>query len=152
MYPHCEASLMKLVTTKEKLPETDKVTINLGLVDLAQMDLLVEEGFYTNRTDFVRTAIRKQLERHEEAIRQTAVRKRFVTGLQRYSKAELEKSVAAGEQLEIHVLGLATIDDDVTPELALAAIASIRVLGAFLAPGPVKAALAERIQPSRSMS
>jgi Arc/MetJ-type ribon-helix-helix transcriptional regulator len=143
---------MKLVTTKEKLPETDKVTINLGLVDLAQMDLLVEEGFYTNRTDFVRTAIRKQLERHEEAIRQTVVRKRFVTGLQRYSKAELEKSVAAGEQLEIHVLGLATIDDDVTPELALAAIASIRVLGAFLAPGPVKAALAERIQPSRSMS
>jgi Arc/MetJ-type ribon-helix-helix transcriptional regulator len=138
---------MKLVPTKEKLPETDKVTINLGLVDLAQMDLLVEEGFYTNRTDFVRTAIRKQLERHEEAIRQTVVRKRFVMGLQRYSKAELEKSVAAGEQLEIHVLGLATIDDDVTPELALASIASIRVLGAFLAPDAVKAALAERIQP-----
>jgi Arc/MetJ-type ribon-helix-helix transcriptional regulator len=152
MYPHCETNLMKLVPTKEKLPETDKVTINLGLVDLAQMDLLVEEGFYTNRTDFVRTAIRKQLERHEEAIRQTVVRKRFVMGLQRYSKAELEKSVAAGEQLEIHVLGLATIDDDVTPELALAAIASIRVLGAFMAPGPVRAALAERIQPSRSMS
>jgi len=143
---------MKLVPTKEKLPETDKVTINLGLVDLAQMDLLVEEGFYTNRTDFVRTAIRKQLERHEEAIRQTVVRKRFVMGLQRYSKAELEKSVAAGEQLEIHVLGLATIDDDVTPELALAAIASIRVLGAFLASGPVKAVLAERIHTERSMS
>lgn len=137
---------MKLVTTKERLPETDKVTINLGLVDLAQMDLLVEEGFYTNRTDFVRTAIRKQLERHEEAIRQTVVRKRFVMGLQRYTKAELERTVAAGEQLEIHVLGLATIDDDVTPELALAAIASIRVLGAFVASGAVKAALADRIQ------
>jgi Arc/MetJ-type ribon-helix-helix transcriptional regulator len=138
---------MKLVDIKAKLPDTDKVTINLGLVDLAQMDLLVEEGFYTNRTDFVRTAIRKQLERHDDAIRQTVVRKRFVMGMQRYSKADLEHSVAAGEKLEIHVLGLATIDDDVTPELALAAIASIRVLGAFLASGPVKAALADRIQP-----
>jgi Arc/MetJ-type ribon-helix-helix transcriptional regulator len=137
---------MKLVDIKAKLPDTDKVTINLGLVDLAQMDLLVEEGFYTNRTDFVRTAIRKQLERHDDAIRQTVVRKRFVMGMQRYSKADLEHSVAAGEKLEIHVLGLATIDDDVTPELALAAIASIRVLGAFLASGPVKAALADRIQ------
>lgn len=138
---------MKLVESKTRLPDTDKVTINLGLVDLAQMDLLVEEGFYTNRTDFVRTAIRKQLERHEEAIRQTVVRKRFVMGMQRYSKAELERTVAAGERLEIHVLGLASIDADVTPELAQAAIASIQVLGAFLAPDAVKAALADRIQP-----
>jgi Arc/MetJ-type ribon-helix-helix transcriptional regulator len=138
---------MRLVDTRNRLPDTEKVTINLGLVDLAQMDLLIEEGFYTNRTDFVRTAIRKQLERHDEAIRQTVVRKRFVMGLQRYTRADLEKSVAAGERLEIHVLGLAIIDDDVTPELALAAIATIRVLGAFLAPGPVRTALADRIQP-----
>lgn len=136
---------MKLVESKPKFPDTDKVTVNLGLVDLAQMDLLVEEGFYTNRTDFVRTAIRNQLERHGEAIRQTVVRKRFVMGLQRYAKADLERSVAAGEQLDIHVLGLAAIDDDVPPELARAAIASIRVLGAFVAPNAVKAALADCI-------
>lgn len=135
---------MKLVETKSKLPETEKVTVNLGLVDIAQMDLLVEEGFYTNRTDFVRTAIRKQLERHNEEIRQTVVRKRFVVGLQRYARADLERSIAAGEQLEIHVLGLATIEDDVTPELARAAIASLRVLGAFVASSAVKAALADR--------
>jgi Arc/MetJ-type ribon-helix-helix transcriptional regulator len=136
---------MNIVNIKQKLPETEKVTVNLGLVDLAQMDLLIEEGFYTNRTDFVRTAIRKQLERHGEDIRQTVVRKRFVVGLQRYTKAELERSVAAGERLEIHVLGLASIDDDVTPELATAAIASIWVLGAFVASIAVKAALADRI-------
>ncbi|WP_323144467.1 CopG family transcriptional regulator [Massilia phyllosphaerae] len=136
---------MNIVNIKQKLPETEKVTVNLGLVDLAQMDLLIEEGFYTNRTDFVRTAIRKQLERHGEDIRQTVVRKRFVVGLQRYTKAELERSVAAGERLEIHVLGLASIDDDVTPELATAAIASIWVLGAFVASNAVKAALADRI-------
>src|SRR5437868_12688598 len=105
---------MKIVDAREKLPDTDKVTVNLGLVDLAQMDLLVEEGFYTNRTDFVRTAIRNQLQQHAEAIRQTVLRKRFVMGLQRYSRAELERVVAAGEQLEIHVLGLATVEDDVT--------------------------------------
>jgi Arc/MetJ-type ribon-helix-helix transcriptional regulator len=136
---------MKLVETKPKFPDTDKVTINLGLVDLGQMDLLVEEGFYTNRTDFVRTAIRNQLERHGEAIRQTVVRKRFVMGLQRYAKADLEQCVAAGERLDIHVLGLAAIEDDVPPELAQAAIASIRVLGAFVASNAVKAALADRI-------
>ena len=136
---------MKLVDVKPKFPDTEKVTINLGLVDLAQMDLLVEEGFYTNRTDFVRMAIRNQLQLHAEAIRQTVVRKRFVTGMQRYSKAELEKAVANNEQLDIHVLGLATIDDDVTPELARAAIASIHVLGAFLASNAVKTALADRI-------
>jgi Arc/MetJ-type ribon-helix-helix transcriptional regulator len=136
---------MKLVENKGKLPDTDKVTVNLGLVDLAQMDLLVEEGFYTNRTDFVRTAVRNQLQQHAEAIRQTVLRKRFVTGLQRYSRAELERVVAAGEQLEIHVLGLATVEDDVTPELARAAIASIRVLGAFVASPAVKDALADRI-------
>jgi Arc/MetJ-type ribon-helix-helix transcriptional regulator len=127
---------MKLVETKQKLPDTEKVTINLGLVDLAQMDLLVEEGFYTNRTDFVR---------HGEDIRQTVVRKRFVVGLQRYTRTELERSVAAGERLEIHVLGLASIDDDVPAELAAAAIASIWVLGAFVASNTVKAALADRI-------
>ncbi|TQK04761.1 CopG family transcriptional regulator [Herbaspirillum sp. SJZ107] len=138
-------SAMNIVNIKQKLPETEKVTINLGLVDLAQMDLLIEEGFYTNRTDFVRTAIRNQLERHGEDIRQTVVRKRFVVGLQRYTKAELERSVAAGERLEIHVLGLASIDDDVAPELATAAIASIWVLGAFVASNAVKAALADRI-------
>jgi Arc/MetJ-type ribon-helix-helix transcriptional regulator len=136
---------MKLVDVKPKFPDTEKVTINLGLVDLAQMDLLVEEGFYTNRTDFVRMAIRNQLQLHADAIRQTVIRKRFVMGMQRYSKAELEKTVANNEQLDIHVLGLATIDDDVTPELAGAAIASIHVLGAFLASNAVKTALADRI-------
>jgi Arc/MetJ-type ribon-helix-helix transcriptional regulator len=136
---------MKIVDIKAKLPDTDKVTVNLGLVDLAQMDLLVEEGFYTNRTDFVRTAVRNLLQQHAEAIRQTVLRKRFVTGLQRYSRAELERVVAAGEQLEIHVLGLATLEDDVTPELARAAIASLRVLGAFVASPAVKDALADRI-------
>jgi len=136
---------MKLVDTKPKFPDTDKVTINLGLVDLAQMDLLVAEGFYTNRTDFVRTAIRNQLQQHNDVIRQTVTRKRYVMGMQRYTKTALEASVAAGERLDIHVLGLAAIDDDVTPDLARAAIASIQVLGAFLAPAAVKSALADRI-------
>ena len=137
---------MKVVDIKAKLPDTEKVTINLGLVDLAQMDLLVAEGFYTNRTDFVRTAIRNQLQQNADAIRQTVLRKRFVTGLQTYSRAELEQVVAAGEQLEIHVLGLAKIEDDVSPELATAAIASIRVLGAFIASPAIKRALADRMQ------
>lgn len=136
---------MKLVTSQQRVPDSDKVTINVGLVDLAQVDLLVNEGFYSNRTDFMRTAIRNQLQVHADAIRQTVVRKRFVVGQHRYSRKELEQVVAAGEKLDVHVLGLAVIEDDVPAELADAAIATIQVLGAFIASPAVRQALADRI-------
>ena len=136
---------MKLVATQQKLPDSDKVTVNVGLVDLAQLDLLVEEGFYSTRTDFVRTAIRNLLQTHAEAIRQTVVRKRYVMGLHRYGRRELEQVVADGQQLAIQVLGLAVIEDDVDPELARAAIASVQVLGALVAAPAIRDALADRI-------
>lgn len=136
---------MKLVTSPQRLPDSDKVTVNVGLVDLAQMDLLVNEGFYSNRTDFVRTAIRNQLQVHAESIRQTVLRKRYVLGQHRYSRKELEDVVAAHQRLEIHVLGLAVIEDDVTPELADRAIASVQVLGAFIAAPATRQVLADRI-------
>ena len=135
---------MKLVASQQRIPDSDKVTVNVGLVDLAQVDLLVNEGFYSNRTDFVRTAIRNQLLVHADAIRQTMVRKRFVVGQHRYSRKELEQVVAAGEKLDVHVLGLAVIEDDVPAELASAAIATIQVLGAFIASPAVREALADR--------
>lgn len=138
---------MKTILPHQKLPDSDKVTVNVGLVDLAQLDLLVEEGFYSNRTDFVRTAIRNQLQVHAEAIRQTVTRKRYVMGMYRYSQRELAQVAASGQQLEIHVLGLAVIEDDVSPSLAREAIASIQVLGAFIAPPAVREALADRLQP-----
>jgi Arc/MetJ-type ribon-helix-helix transcriptional regulator len=124
--------------------ETEKITINLGFVDLGQVDLLVADGFYSNRTDFIRTAIRNQLSTHGEVLKQSVARREMVLGLQRYTRQDLEKVVASGEQLQIHVLGLATIDADVTPRLARQAIASIAVLGALRASAEVKAALADR--------
>ena len=130
------------------LSETEKITINLGLVDLGQVDLLVGEGFYSNRTDFIRTAIRNQLLTHADAVRQTVARKTLVLGLQHYTSRDLERVKAAGETLDIKVLGLATIADDVTPELARETIDSLVVLGAFRASPAVKKALAGRIQSS----
>jgi Arc/MetJ-type ribon-helix-helix transcriptional regulator len=124
--------------------ESEKITINLGFVDLGQVDLLVEDGFYSNRTDFIRTAIRNQLLTHGEVLKKSVARRSMVLGLQRYTRQDLEKVLAAGEQLQIHVLGLATIDEDVTPQLARKAIASIAVLGALRASPAVKAALADR--------
>ena len=126
--------------------ELEKITINMPPVDLGQIDLLVREGFYQNRTDFIRTAIRNQLGVHADAVRQTVIRKELVLGLQHYSRRDLEALREAGESLEIRVLGLATIADDVTPELARDTIASVSVLGAFRASTAVKAALADRIQ------
>ena len=128
------------------MSETEKITINLGLVDLGQIDLLVREGFYQNRTDFIRTAIRNQISEHAEAVKQTVARKTLALGLQNYTRRDLEAVRAAGETLQIRVLGLATIADDVSPELALETIDSIEVLGAFRASPVVKTALAGRIR------
>jgi Arc/MetJ-type ribon-helix-helix transcriptional regulator len=128
--------------------KTEKITINLGLVDLGQIDLLVQEGFYSNRTDFIRTAIRNQLAVHAEVVKRTVARRTLVLGVQYYTRRELEAVRAAGEMLQINVLGLASIADDVSPELAQATIDSIVVLGAFRASPGVKAALAGRISGS----
>jgi Arc/MetJ-type ribon-helix-helix transcriptional regulator len=126
----------------------EKITINMGPVDLGQIDLLVREGFYQNRTDFIRTAIRNQLNTHAETVKQTVVRKELVLGLQHYARGDLEAVRAAGETLQIKVLGLASIADDVSPALALETISSLEVLGAFRASPAVKAALAKRIRSS----
>jgi len=130
------------------MSETEKITINLGLVDLGQVDLLVQEGFYSNRTDFIRTAIRNQISTHAEVVRQTVARKTLVLGLEHYTRRDLEAVREAGETLEIKVLGLASIDEDVSPELALETIDSIVVLGALRASPAVKSALAGRIRSS----
>jgi Arc/MetJ-type ribon-helix-helix transcriptional regulator len=128
--------------------ELEKITINMAPVDLGQIDLLVQEGFYQNRTDFIRTAIRNQISAHADAVRQTVARKTLVLGLQHYTRDDLELVHAAGERLQIKVLGLASIADDVSPDLARETIDSVVVLGAFRASPAVKAALADRIRSS----
>jgi Arc/MetJ-type ribon-helix-helix transcriptional regulator len=128
-----------------QMSETEKITINLGPVDLGQIDLLVREGFYYNRTDFIRAAIRNQLATHAEAVRQTVARQTLVLGVQHFSRRDLEAVRDAGERLRIEVLGLASIADDVSPELVLETIESVVVLGAFRASPAVKRALADRI-------
>jgi Arc/MetJ-type ribon-helix-helix transcriptional regulator len=130
---------------RERPGESEKITINLGFVDLGHIDLLVREGFYSNRTDFIRTAIRNQLASHADAVKQSIARRTLELGLRRFSRDELEAVRTKGGRLNIQVVGLATIDDDVTPELALATIESITVLGALRASKAVKTALADRI-------
>lgn len=125
--------------------ESEKITINLGQIDLGQIDLLVNEGFYSNRTDLIRTAIRNQLNTHADVVKQTVARKSLVLGMHHYSKADLEAALQAGERLQIQVLGMASISTDVTAELALATIESIFVLGTLHASSAVKTALAGRI-------
>ena len=136
----------KAVEARRKEAESEKITINVGFVDLGHIDLLVDEGFYSNRTDFIRTAIRNQVLAHGDVLKSSVARRSMVLGLQRFTRQDLEKVLAAGEQLDIHVLGLATIDNDVTPQLASRAIASITVLGALRASPAVKAVLADRIR------
>ena len=132
--------------TRSAKPADEKITINLGCVDLGQIDLLVNEGFYANRTDLIRTAIRNQLASHAEIVKQVVARKTLVLGIHHLSAQDLREVQAAGQTLQISVLGLATIAADVSPELALATIESVEVLGALRASPAVKAALASRIR------
>ncbi len=129
-----------------KPPESEKITINLGFVDLGHIDLLVQEGFFSNRTDFIRTAIRNQLDRQTDTLKQSVARHRLELGLRLFTRQDLEAARANNEVLHIQVLGLAIIAEDVAPELAAATIASIRVLGALQASKSVKAALGTRIR------
>ena len=124
--------------------KSEKITINVGLVDLGEIDLLVDEGFFANRTDFIRTAIRRQLESRSAAVDRTVARRELTLGSQYYSRRDLEKVRDSGGSVQLRVLGLATIAEDVSPELALATIDAVEVLGAFRAPEAVKAALASR--------
>ncbi len=135
----------KVHELRPKIPDSEKITINLGFVDLGHVDLLVQEGFYSNRTDFIRTAIRNQLDRQNDAVKQSVARRHLDLGLRQYSRHDLEAAQAAGETLQIQVLGLAIIAPDVSPDLARATIASIQVLGALQASAEVKAALSDRI-------
>lgn len=127
-------------------PADEKITINVGCVDLGQIDLLVQEGFYANRTDLIRTAIRSQLATHGDVVRQACSRRTLALGIQRFSAAELRAAKEAGQTLHIRVLGLASIAHDVTPALARDTIGSITVLGALHASPAVKAALADRMR------
>jgi Arc/MetJ-type ribon-helix-helix transcriptional regulator len=129
---------------RPRTAESEKITINLGFVDLGQVDLLVQEGLYSTRTDFIRTAIRNQLDRHSDVTRQSLTRNKVELGLRHFTRADLEAAQATGKMLDIRVLGLASIADDVSAELARAAIGSIQVLGALQASAAVKAALADR--------
>ena len=135
-----------LKPTATAKPLDEKITINVGFVDLGQIDLLVQEGFYANRTDLIRTAIRNQLSAHADMVRQAVSRRMLVLGIQHFSATDLEAVQAAGETLQLRVLGLLAIAPDVTPALALATIASLTVLGSLHASPAVKAALASRLR------
>jgi len=135
-----------LRTAAANKPIDEKVTVNVGFIDLGQIDLLVQEGFYANRSDLIRTAIRNQLLAHADAVRQGVSRRMLVLGIHHFSAADLESVRNAGETLQLRVLGLLSLAADVTPELAQATIASLSVLGALHASPAVKAALAERIR------
>ncbi len=137
--------LSTAIEARQRTGETEKMTVNVGVVDLGHVDLLVQEGFYSNRSDLIRTALRNQLALHADTVKQTVARKTLTVGLQHYSRADLEAVVAAGQQLQVQVVGLARIADDVPPELASAAIASVTVLGAFQASPAVRRALSGRI-------
>ena len=137
---------MVMDETPKPRHESEKITVNLGFIDLGHVDLLVRDGFYSNRTDFIRTAIRNQLERHSDVLKSSVGRQALELGLRHYSRAALEAAYASGTVLHINVLGLVSVAADVPADLARATIGSVSILGAFHAPPEVKSALADRMR------
>jgi Arc/MetJ-type ribon-helix-helix transcriptional regulator len=127
------------------MPDTEKITINMSAVDLGRVDLLVDEGFYSNRSDFIRTAIRKELDVHREIVVQTVSRKSMVLGAVMYSRQDLEKALAKGVVYDIKIVGALILDASIPPDLALATISRIKIYGILRAGQAVKDALADRI-------
>lgn len=128
------------------MSDTEKITINMSAVDLGKIDLLVQEGLYSNRTDFIRTGIRNLLDKHSLEIQQSVTRNSYVVGALSYDRAELEKWKEKGEKRKITILGLLHLHDDISAELASEVIESIKVLGIFIVSDQVKAALADRMK------
>jgi len=123
------------------MPDSEKLTVNVSAVDLGKMDLLVQEGVYSNRAEFLRAAIRSQLGLHRLELEQSVQRNSFAIGIVGYGRHELEACRAKGERLAISVVGMLILKDDVSPELALETIASVKVRGVFNAATAVKESL-----------
>ena len=132
------------------MSETEKITINLGPVDLGRIDVLVDQGLYSNRTDLIRTAIRNQLDRHEKVIQDHAVKWSFVLGVELVQRSALEKLREEGKKISLRVIGSLRLSNDIDPELARETIEAIRIRGSFHAPAAVREALADRINPPRT--
>jgi len=128
------------------MADTDKVSFNISVVDLGKIDLLVEQGHYASRTDFLVAAVRTQLLTHVDTVQELFVRQSPLVGASIYSRKTLEKLTAKGKQLDINVVGLCMFAKDVTPELALATVHSLKVRGTFRASPEVKEALRERME------
>jgi Arc/MetJ-type ribon-helix-helix transcriptional regulator len=128
------------------MPDTEKITINMSAVDLGKIDLLVQEGLYSNRTDYIRTAIRSQMEKHTFEIQQSVTRHSYVVGVLTYNRADFETRKQKNEKLNIAIVGLLHFQDDISPELAAEVVESIQVRGIFIASEAVKAAIADRIE------
>jgi Arc/MetJ-type ribon-helix-helix transcriptional regulator len=128
------------------MPDTEKITINMAAVDLGKIDLLVQEGLYSNRTDFIRTAIRAQMEKHTFEIQQSVARHSYVIGVLSYNRTDLEKLKQKGEKLEIAIVGQLHLQNDISADLAMEVIESIKVRGIFIASDEVKAAIADRVE------
>ena len=139
------AALVPGGKARSRLPDSEKLTINLGSVDLGTIDLLVAEGFYSNRSDLIRTAVRNLLSTHRDVVNNALTRQERTLGLRRISRPELEALQTAGQHIRISVVGLVVIDDDVTPALAQETIASLSVLGSLQASAEVRRALAGRL-------
>lgn len=128
------------------MPETEKITINISAVDLGKIDLLVNEGLYTNRSDLIRTAIRNQLDRHNFEVQQSVTRHSYTIGVLAYDKSDFEKFKAQGKKIKMNIVGMLHLGKDIPPELAREVVESIQVRGVFHASDEIKAALKDQME------
>jgi Arc/MetJ-type ribon-helix-helix transcriptional regulator len=127
------------------MTDTEKITINMSVVDLGKIDLLVDQGHFSSRSDLIRTAIREKLAEYDDVLKEEVSRRDIGVGVNLITRKDLERVRNAGIRREYIVVGLLTMAKDIPPELASETIETIRVYGVLQASEEVKKALADRI-------
>jgi Arc/MetJ-type ribon-helix-helix transcriptional regulator len=122
--------------SEARIETTEKITININTIDLGHIDLLVNEGYYATRTEFIKTAVKKQLDRHEEDTKKLIEQKakhgdyELSIGVGGFTKSELERIIQKKEaKIKMIFIGLFITPKDVTLELLEQAVESIKVYG-----------------------
>lgn len=111
---------------------TEKITINVNTSDLGKIDLLIHEGYYSNRTDFIKSAIKSQVNKHDDEINMilsSKKKKDWFVGVYVLTEDELQALKRYGRKKAIRGMGLLIVDKDVSLDLMKTSISAIETYG-----------------------
>lgn len=104
---------------------SEKVSVNINEEALSKIDLLVEDGFYSNRSDFINRAVDTLLDRENRTVdklleihsKEKINSRQWFVGVQTMGSQYLEKVKEQGVRLRIKGCGVLYFEKDAAQEL-----------------------------------